>query len=116
MLILCQRVGRLVRPGPAVKAGVGRMSETSVTPVQGGAAAAADAVTERHSVSFTLPLVGRVWISEPKHLPFYAGVAVLAVLEVVEWPVAAVVMVGKYLADNAHREMLRDFGDALESE
>jgi len=35
---------------------------------------------------------------------------------VIEWPVAAIVMVGKLLADNAHREVLRDFGSALEEE
>jgi hypothetical protein len=76
--------------------------------------AAADAVAARHSVSFTVPVIGRVWIGEPKHLPFYAGVAILATFGVIEWPVAAVIVVGKLLADNAHRETLRDLGSALE--
>ena len=81
-----------------------------------GAAAAAKDVTDRHSVTFTLPVVGQVWLGEPKHLPFYFGVAAVAWLEIIEWPVAAVVVVGKLLADNAHRETLRDFGRALEAE
>jgi hypothetical protein len=33
---------------------------------------------------------------------------------VVEWPVAAIVIVGKLLAENAHHEMVREFGSALE--
>jgi hypothetical protein len=81
-----------------------------------GASAAAESVTARHSVSFTIPVVGRVWLGEPKHLPFYAGLAVLAAVGIIEWPVAAVISVGKLLADNAHREVLRDFGSALEEE
>ena len=84
-------------------------------PDPSGAGAVAEAVTERHSVTFTVPVIGQVWLGEPKHLPFYAGVAALAWLEVIEWPIAAVVMVGKLLADNAHREILRDFGSALEA-
>ncbi|HET6502948.1 MAG TPA: hypothetical protein VFG87_19515 [Amycolatopsis sp.] len=98
------------------KAGKASGTSSEQPPEHLGSSAVAEAVTERHSVSFTLPVIGRVWLGEPKHLPFYAGVAVLAAVGVIEWPVAAIVMVGKLLADNAHREVLRDFGSALEEE
>jgi hypothetical protein len=89
---------------------------SGTTPGPRGSSAVAEAVTERHSMSFTVPVIGRVSLGEPKHLPFYAGIAVLAAVGVIEWPVAGIVMVGKLLADNAHREVLRDFGSALEEE
>jgi hypothetical protein len=92
----------------------GREERAASTSKHAGASAAAKSITARHSVSFTLPVVGRVWLGEPKHLPFYAGVSLLAAVGVVEWPVAAIVIVGKLLAENAHHEMVREFGSALE--
>lgn len=92
----------------------GPADQAAREPGMSGASAAADSVVTRHSVSLTIPMLGRVSLGEPKHLPFYAGVAVLAAIGVIEWPVAVVITVGKLLADNAHREVLRDFGSALE--
>lgn len=82
----------------------------------GRAAAAAEDVADRHTFTLTIPAVGTITLGEPKHLPFYAAVATLAVVEVIEWPVATVIVVGKLLADHAHREIVRDFGRALEIE
>ena len=72
--------------------------------------------TQQSGPTFTLPVIGEVWLGRPQHLTFYAVLAGLAALEVIEWPVAVLVATGKLLADNAHRESLRDFGEALEAE
>jgi hypothetical protein len=47
-------------------------------------------------------------------MAWYAGVATLAVLEVVEWPVAIVMVTAKALADSTHHQLVSQFGQALE--
>jgi hypothetical protein len=42
------------------------------------------------------------------------GITALALLEIIEWPVAAVLAVGHVLAHNRHHALLRDFGEALD--
>ncbi len=74
---------------------------------------AADRAVTHHSV--TLDVFGtRVELLPPEQLAFLAGVGVLAVLEIVEWPVALVLGVGHQLAHSHHGRLLRAFGEALE--
>src|SRR5579884_1265072 len=42
------------------------------------------------------------------------GELTLTVAEVIEWPVALLLGVGRALADNRHSETLREFGEGLE--
>jgi hypothetical protein len=72
------------------------------------------AVMERDGLRVRLPALGAVCLPPAEHLFWYAGVAALAAFEVIEWPVALVVSVGKALADNRHSQALRELGDALE--
>lgn len=78
-----------------------------------GLAAAARAI-ERNTVRLDLPLVGAVTAPSPDRLAFYAGLAVMAAIGVVDWPVAAVLGVGHLLAEDRHHRLLQDFGRALE--
>lgn len=50
----------------------------------------------------------------PDRLVYYVGLGVLAAFEVIEWPVALVIAAGHLLADNAHDQVLRGLGGALE--
>ncbi|MGI8493096.1 MAG: hypothetical protein ACR2KC_06495 [Acidimicrobiales bacterium] len=50
----------------------------------------------------------------PEHLVFYAGIVLLAAVELIEWPVALVIGVGKMLSDNRSHKTLRDLGEALQ--
>ncbi len=61
-----------------------------------------------------LPVLGSVTLPPPDRLLFYAGLGVLAVLEVVEWPIALVVGVGHLLADQRHWRTGREVGEAME--
>ncbi|GAA0360472.1 hypothetical protein NE235_21460 [Actinoallomurus spadix] len=61
-----------------------------------------------------LPVLGRVELPPPERLVYYAGLGLLAVLEVVEWPVALVIGTGHLLADQRHRRALHALGEALE--
>jgi hypothetical protein len=62
-----------------------------------------------------VPLVGQVTLPGFAHLAWYGGVAALVALEIVEPPVAALIVVAKALADSRHHELLRSFGEAVES-
>ena len=46
---------------------------------------------------------------------WYAGVAVMAALEIVEWPLALVMMLGHEIAHRSHNAALRDFAEGIES-
>ncbi|WP_232071741.1 hypothetical protein [Phytohabitans flavus] len=62
-----------------------------------------------------VPGVGDVAVPPPEKIAFYAGIGVLAAFEVVDWPVAGVIIVGHLLADQRHFARLRGFGEAAES-
>jgi hypothetical protein len=53
----------------------------------------------------------------PRHsrLAWYAGLAVMAAVEVIEWPLALLMMLGHEIAHRAHSEALRDFAEGVES-
>jgi len=48
-------------------------------------------------------------------LCWYAGLAVMAVVEVIEWPLAILMMLGHEIAHRAHSQALRDFAEGIES-
>lgn len=76
--------------------------------------AAIEAAVRHETVTVTLPLVGPVTLPSGPHMAWYAGVATLAVLEIVEWPVAILMATAKALADSRHHRLLSEFGEALE--
>ena len=49
-----------------------------------------------------------------EHVLFYAGLGVLAAMEVVDWPIALLLMTGHLLMDATNRPGLRELGEALE--
>jgi hypothetical protein len=70
----------------------------------------------RHDLAtVNLPVVGPVALPGFAHLAWYAGVAALVTLEIVEPPVAALMVVAKALSDSRHHEVLRSFGEAVEA-
>jgi hypothetical protein len=77
-------------------------------------ARAAGATAERHTSHLDVPILGRVELPPTDQLAFLGGVVTLAVVGIMEWPVAIVLTVGHVLAHNRHVQLLRDFGKALE--
>lgn len=78
-----------------------------------GARAAAEKVAARHAV--TVDLFGRrVELPSADQLAYFAGLGVLAVVEIIEWPVAVALTVGHALAHSHHGKALRELGDALD--
>lgn len=75
---------------------------------------AAEQAVRSGRVAVALPFVGAVTLPPTQHLVWYAGVGVLALLDVVDWPIALLLALGKALADNRSSESLRELGDALD--
>ncbi|HEY6595402.1 MAG TPA: hypothetical protein VI011_15090 [Asanoa sp.] len=78
------------------------------------AALAAERAVRRNSLHVDLPVVGELNLPAPEQIVFIGGVAVLAVIGLLEWPVAALLGLGHGLATNRHNKTVRAFGEALE--
>lgn len=78
------------------------------------AGAAVDRAVGADSMRLSLPFVGSVALPPIEHLVFYGAVVAMAAVELVDWPVALVIGVGKALAENRTHKTLRSVGDALE--
>ena len=69
---------------------------------------------KQNSLHLSLPLgVGDVTLPPAPHLAWYGGIAVVAALGLIEWPVAVVLAVGHVLAADHHHRLIHDFGEAL---
>jgi len=72
-------------------------------------------VTERggHRVVLT---ADRARIETPpiEHMVFYAGMGTLAAFEIIEWPLALLLMTSHLLMDATNRPALHQLGEALE--
>jgi hypothetical protein len=49
-----------------------------------------------------------------EHMAFYVGLGTLAAIEVIEWPLALLLMTGHLLMDATNRPGLHQLGEALE--
>ncbi|SCG49758.1 hypothetical protein [Micromonospora inositola] len=62
-----------------------------------------------------IPMLGEVAVPPPDKVAYYAGLGVLAALQVIEWPLALVITAGHLLADQHMSGLVKGVGEALES-
>lgn len=62
-----------------------------------------------------IPLLGEVAVPPRDKVAYYAGLGVLAALQVIEWPMALVITAGHLLADQHLSGVVKGMGEALES-
>jgi hypothetical protein len=63
-----------------------------------------------------LPVVGiQVPVPEPESLAWYAGLGLMAALEVIDWELALVVGLGHLIAENARSRTLAELAEGVES-
>lgn len=67
-----------------------------------------------NSVSVQVAGLGTVRLPALDSLAWIGGLAALAALDILEWPVAAAIGVGHVLARQQHLRLLKGFGEALE--
>jgi len=88
-----------------------KSSGTSRSP--SGAAKAAKTAVEAHGTSLTVPSLGAVQLPSKGTLAYFAAVAGLAALGLLDWPVAVVIGVGHLLAQQRGNVLLEEFGEGL---
>ncbi|MBQ0980039.1 hypothetical protein ACQP08_00125 [Micromonospora zamorensis] len=69
---------------------------------------------QMYSRRMDLPMLGEVALPPPDKVIYYAGIGVLAALQVIEWPIALVVTAGHLLADQHFSGLARGVGRALQ--
>lgn len=75
---------------------------------------AIERVRRAHAFSIDLPMVGRVRIPHPEQVAYYGALAVLAAVEVIDWPIALALAAGHALVANSHNRVVEELGEALE--
>ncbi|OBG92193.1 hypothetical protein A5697_07395 [Mycobacterium sp. E3251] len=71
-------------------------------------------IREGETFHVNLPVVGQMEIPRPEQLAYFGGLAALAALELIDWPVAVVIAAGHLLASNHHNKLLEELGEAME--
>ena len=51
----------------------------------------------------------------PEHLAWYAGLTLMALVEIIEWPVAVAIAVGHEIAHRSRNRALREFAEGVEA-
>ncbi|WP_435795714.1 hypothetical protein [Micromonospora zamorensis] len=69
---------------------------------------------QMYSRRMDLPMLGEVALPPPDKVIYYAGIGLLAALQVIEWPIALVVTAGHLLADQHFSGLARGVGRALQ--
>jgi hypothetical protein len=64
------------------------------------------------SGAISLPIAGEV---PPEHLAWYAGLAAMAVLDLIDWPVALAIATGHAIAHRSHNKALAEFAQGIEA-
>jgi hypothetical protein len=75
---------------------------------------AARQVSARHDLQINLPGLGTIDLGPPDQLVYLAGIATLAALEIIDWPLAVVIAAGHLLTDQRSSKTMHAFGEALE--
>ncbi|BBZ49719.1 hypothetical protein H7H82_01515 [Mycobacterium heidelbergense] len=75
---------------------------------------AVEKIREGETFVVNVPVIGQMEIPRPEQLAYYGGLAALAALELIDWPVALVIAAGHLLASNHHNRLLEELGDAME--
>ncbi|MCW3813811.1 hypothetical protein ONA91_04990 [Micromonospora sp. DR5-3] len=69
----------------------------------------------RYNRRVEIPVLGEVAVPPPDKIAYYAGLGVLAALQVIEWPIALVITAGHLLADQHMSGLVKGVGEALQS-
>lgn len=73
------------------------------------------AVAQTRVVHVQVPVVN-CGIDVPREMiPFYAGLAVTALLDLIDWPLALILGAGHYIVARSHSQAIRELTEGLEA-
>jgi hypothetical protein len=75
---------------------------------------AVDRIRGARSLAVDLPAVGRVRMPHPEQVAYFGALAVLAAIEIIDWPIALAIAAGHVLVQNQHNRVVEEVGEALE--
>jgi|GEM_PF-1150385 hypothetical protein len=75
---------------------------------------AAQQAHDADHLAIDLPVVGTVLLPRPEQLAYYGAVGILLALEIIDWPIALLVVTGHALAQQQHNRAIQQFGEGLE--
>jgi hypothetical protein len=93
----------------------GTPNRSKLSAMAGHPRRAAEQALRHNSVQIHLPVMGEVILPAKDELAYLGGIVALAVVGVVEWPIAAVLGAGHLLASSRHHKILSEFGEAMEA-
>ncbi|MEU8295858.1 hypothetical protein AB0C04_01030 [Micromonospora sp. NPDC048909] len=70
---------------------------------------------QMYSRRVQVPMLGEVAVPPADKVAYYAGLGVLAALQVIEWPIALVITAGHLLADQHFSGLVKGIGQALQT-
>lgn len=80
----------------------------------GAGRAAAAAAARAGGIPVRLPAAGLIRLPAPNEIGWLAGMALLAGIGILDWPVAVVLAAGHLLSEQQRNDALHAFGEALE--
>lgn len=88
------------------------MPESSQQSDSGGSSVI-DKVVEMRHMRVRLPIVGEVTLPPPERLAYFLGIGVLAAVDLIEWPVALVIVTGHWLTNQHVSRVAKGLGEAM---
>ncbi|RKR89250.1 hypothetical protein BDK92_3590 [Micromonospora pisi] len=71
-------------------------------------------VVESYAGRVRIPGLGDIAVPPTDKIAYYAGLGLLAVLQVIEWPLALVITAGHLIADQHFSGLAKGLGEALQ--
>lgn len=103
------------QPRPRTRAGTQETEAERQAAIAHAMALVLEAV-EDESWHLRIPGVGvTVTLQHPERAAFYAGLVALALIDVIDWPVLALICVGHVVAHRAHNRALLGIAEGLEA-
>ncbi len=86
----------------------------TVTPPRAWARESHDKRVHMYPTRVRLPLIGDVTAPPPGQMAYFAGLGILAAVEIIEWPLALVIGTGHLLSHQPWSRILGGLGGAAE--
>jgi hypothetical protein len=80
---------------------------------ESGNSSAVNKTVEERRLRLRLPVVGEVILPPPRRLAYFVALGTLAAIDLIEWPIALVIVAGQVLSDKHVARVARRIGDAV---